>query len=108
MSFLEILTRRRIQAVSAIGGSAVKLSFGVASSRHFLEREYSDYFCLLSFLFCQDLHTDPNGANLRVISDEIRASWGTSWCADSDVGETCRTEVFMGPHHEFWWRAATH
>jgi hypothetical protein len=49
-----------------------------------------------------------NGANLRVVWDEIRASWGTSWCADSDVGEACRTEVFMGPHHEFWWRAATH
>ncbi len=48
-----------------------------------------------------------NGANLRIIWDEIRASWGTSWCADSDVGEACRMEVFIGPHHEFWWRAAT-
>jgi hypothetical protein len=49
-----------------------------------------------------------NGANLGVIWDEIRASWGTNWCADSDVGEACRMEVLMIPHHEFWWRASTH
>jgi hypothetical protein len=42
-----------------------------------------------------------NGANLAVIWDEIRASWGTNWCADSDFGEACRMEVFMRLHHEF-------
>ena len=51
---------------------------------------------------CATAGTDPNGANLRVILDEIRALWGTSWYADSDAGEACRTEIFMGLHHEFW------
>jgi hypothetical protein len=37
-----------------------------------------------------------NGAYLRFIWDEIRASLGTSLRAASDGDEACRIEVFIG------------